>query len=568
MKITKEKNENFIYSLDATSSGEVIRICTTLKKKYGATEFNFKNGKWRFNDIGLVDYLVKAISNITVHYSMYEDVKKKEEDIKKKNSKINRSLDIKNKKETTFKINNLKQDLYPYQKIGVEFLVNNHGRGLLTDEMGLGKTAQALAYIAHTEKKRALIICPASVKFSWKNEAEKWTHLKAGVLGSKDFAKFKKGKFDDCQIIIINYDIVKKFLPLFVDIPWDCMVADECHMIKNINTIRTKAVKLLSKKIPSIIMISGTPFLNRPVELFNSLHIVNPADWPNWFAFTKRYCGGHYSRFGWDSSGATHIEELRKKISHYFIRRKKEEVLKELPPKTYIDCPLELPNDVSKKYKMAEMDFISYLQQVKNKKVLGTTDGDEQAYKLAKLNELKMLSSEGKVKYAKEFIQNIISSGEKVVVFSTYHQPLKDIKEEFKDMSVMITGETKIKDREHAVEVFQKDDNIKIFLGGMKSAGVGITLTAASKVLFVDYSWVPADHAQAADRTHRIGQKADSISIYQLHSIGTVDEYIKKILEKKKAIFAKLIDGEMLPKDKKMNVMNDVLKVYEKQLST
>jgi len=421
--------------------------------------------------------------------------------------------------------------------------------------MGLGKTVQALAYIVHQKHKKSLVICPASVKFVWEDEINKWTDLKSLVIGPKSV--LTPDTIDKYDVFIINYDLLKRFLK-FIFIKWDCVICDEFHYIKNIKAQRTKFVKALAKKAKSILLLSGTPFLNRPVELFNGLNLMDPAVWNDWFIYTKRYCNGHQTRWGWDSKGATNIDELQKKISRYFLRRTKDEVLKDLPQKRFITYPVELEKKFSDEYRMAQTSFKEYLRDVKKKDDVDARS--IQASKLVKLNELRQISSNGKVWALKEIAQSILDAGEKTVIFSAYNHPLEELKKYFEDEAVLLTGKTKAEDRKEIVEKFQTDDNVKIFLGGIKSGGVGITLTAASNVIFLDFSWTPADHLQAIDRIHRIGQTAKHITVYQLVCKGTIDEYITKTLGKKQEIFNQLIEGGTAQVD----IIGTVLKFLEK----
>lgn len=421
-----------------------------------------------------------------------------------------------------------------------------------------GKSIQALSYAVHTKQKKTLIICPASVKYSWEKEVKKWTKLKSIILDSK--VELDIGTFNNHDIFIINFDILRRFMEPFLAFRFDCMVIDECHYIKNLRTIRTKYVIKLGRNIKSVIPMSGTPLLNRPVELFPILHIVDPKTWNNFYNFTKRYCNGHQDNFGWNVSGASNVEELQEKIGRYFLRRTKEQVLKELPPKVFNDIPLKLSPSDQKNYNMVEKEFVEYLKEIKNKtetEIKRTLMAEQ----LVKLGELRRLTTVGKIDTAKEIVSDIIDSGEKVLVFSVYNEPLEELQKFFGKQAVQIIGSTPQDQRGEVVERFQKDKSVKVFLGGMKSAGVGITLTAASHVLFIDYSWVPADHQQAADRCHRIGQEAESVTVHQMYALHTIDDYMREMLEGKKEIFEKLIEGKSIGQAQ-MSLTKDIINFY------
>ena len=455
----------------------------------------------------------------------------------------------------------LNGELYNFQLKGVEFFIRNNGRAILADECGVGKSVQALAYVAHEKLSKVLIICPASVKYAWESEIKKWIDSSSFVINSK--TKLTEEIINSYNIFVINYDLLLKFFPLLSITKFDCLIGDESHYIKSPSTRRCKLVRKLSKNIPKILLLSGTPMLNRPVELFSSLNLIDPKTWNNWWEYSRRFCNGHQTHWGYyDCSGATNIAELREKISKYFLRRTKAQVLPELPPKTYINLPVELKNDYQVKYKFAEKNLIEYLRNIKNK-TEAEINKSLQAEALVKLNELRQIASEGKIEYSQEIIENIIQGGEKVVVFSVYNKPLLQLKEYFKSKAVMIIGSTSEQERRENIKRFQNDRSCLIFLGGTHSAGIGITLTAASSVFFIDFDFVPANMQQSQDRIHRPGQTANKIFIYQLFAKDTIDEHSVKILDRKQKLFNQLIERKVMAEDGE-NIINKLIEVYKK----
>ena len=417
-----------------------------------------------------------------------------------------------------------------------------------------GKTSQAIAYIQHLKMRRALIVAPASVKFVWKNEISKCTSMKSYVIDSKT-------DFDDIdasvQCWIINYELLQKFLPKLLKIHFDAIVADEAHLIKNPSAKRTKALRQLSRNVDSTVLLTGTPLLSRPVELFSLLNIVDPKEWKDYYSFTRRYCAGHNGRFGYDASGASNIPELRDKIKSYFIRREKSDVLASLPPKRHIKIPVALNPEYGRKYQEAAANFARYLRMHSGKQPEDIAKA-LQAEKLSQLNVLRHLCAMGKLGAATEIIDSIVESGEKILIFSSFMEPLELLKKRYGSEAVMITGMTAIEDREAAVNQFQNNSKVRVFLGGIKSAGVGLTLTASSTVMFLDISWNPADHQQAQDRVHRPGQKAESVDIYWMHADDTIDADLEQVLADKQEIFDQLIEGKALP-NKSSDVMESAV---------
>ena len=564
MIIKKDSILGYDYSFEFDFKVDIVSYCKHLSSVHGFKKISFFDKKWRINDINLIVKIKSRFPEAVIEDNMLIDYQLAEYLSTQSILDRENSNRIKLAKESSLEIKNVKGTLYPYQKVGVEFFIANNGTAINSDPMGVGKSLQALAYAAHSELKKVLIVCPASVKYNWENEVRKFTDLESFVINGNASEKQLEKGYESSTFLIINYDILKKFFGFICLCKWDLLVLDECHMIKNNSAQRTKVVKKIARVMPRRILLSGTPFLSRPVELFNSLYLVDPKTWNNFYSYGKRYCDAFHDRYGWNDRGASNIEELQERISPYFIRRRKEDILPDLPPKRYISYPVELDKKTQKEYDMAEKEFGRFLVEVK-KKTLKETQKTLQAEKLAKLGALRYLTSMGKIEVAKEIIENIIDSGEKVLVFSCYNKPLELLQEHFGDKTLMLTGSVESKKRNEMVNDFQTNENRKIFLGGIKSAGVGINLTAASNVLFLDFSWVPADHAQAADRAHRIGTKASHVTIYQLYSKGTVDEFMHKLLEKKQLLFDCLIDGKLRETAVRGNYASSIISTIEKR---
>lgn len=443
-------------------------------------------------------------------------------------------------------IKGIKGNLYEYQKEGVEFLINSGGRALLADSPGVGKTAQALGYITHMGFDRTLVVCPASVKFSWENEVEKWTDLKSFIVGPK--TDLKDIPFD-VSIVIVNFDIVKKFFNEFMKYKWNCLIVDESHLIKNPKAIRSKVVKAIAMSVENVIMLTGTPVLSRPIEMFNMLSIIDSKTWNNYYSYATKYCEGKQGYYGFEAKGASNLDELNGKISKYFLRRTKK-VLPELPPKNYIEVPIDLPKDIRKEYELVEESLLQYLKKYKKEKTDKQIVKSMQAEKLVKLNLLREINTKGKIQTVKEIIENILDAEEKVLVFSNFIEPLKQLHQEYSKNSVLFLGETEVEKRGEIVKKFQEDKDTKIFFGGMRSAGVGITLTAASNIIIIDLPWNPADVEQATNRPHRPSADYESLNIYTIKSKDTIDNFMEVLLDKKQKIIDKMIDGKVEKEEK------------------
>lgn len=562
LRIVNEKTKYYNYAFESPYSRETVAFCREIKETVGWKDFSWYDGKWRFKDAAIATMIREKFPSIKIDPGILEQAGVAVKEKLQLEKRAVKAEKLKSATSSSLTISGIKGELYPYQKLGVEFFVNSGGRAMLCDEPGVGKTAQVLAFLVHTKKRRSLVVCPASVKFSWENEVKKWTKLKSQVIdGKTDFRTIDH----DTNVVIVNYDVLKKLFNELMKVEWDCVIGDESHLIKNNKAQRTKAFKAIAKQAKALLLLSGTPVLSKPVELWNALTLMDEKTWYNYWDFCRRYCGAHQTRWGWEVGGATNLDELQQKISRYFLRRKKEDVLKDLPEKVFIDFPVEMDSDRRREYRTAELEFARYLKEYKKKKHTEITKA-MQAEKLTKINFLRQISVWGKINSAIELIDSIVDSGQKVLVFSSFNEPLETLQSKFPN-SVMITGKTEVSERGNLVRKFQEDPSIQVFFGGTMAAGVGITLTAASYVVFLDYSWNPADMEQALNRAHRPGTKAERLTIYQIYSTDTIDEFMRKLLAKKQKVFDRLIEGKK-DEDKIStdDFINDVLKMYSEEL--
>jgi SWI/SNF-related matrix-associated actin-dependent regulator of chromatin subfamily A-like protein 1 len=429
----------------------------------------------------------------------------------------------------------LKKTLFPFQKEGVAFIESRNGRVLIADEMGLGKTIQALAYLQlHPELRPAVIICPASLKLNWAKEIrETMTQAtNTQILQGKRVHKLHG------QIVIINYDILPFWLAALTAFEPKVIIGDEIHYIKSNSAKRTKAVKQLAKEVKHVLALSGTPIVNRPIEIFNALSIISPGLFA-FKQFTHRYCAAKFNGFGWDFTGATNTEELHKKLTEtVMIRRKKADVLKDLPDKMYSFIPMELDNQ--EEYDSIESDVIGYLRTAKGE---AAADKASNAEIIVQIELLKQSAVRGKLASALEWVEDFLESGEKLVLFATHKFVIDAVMARFESIAVKIDGSVDGFERQIAVEAFQQNPKLKLFVGNIKAAGVGLTLTAASNVAFIEFPWTPGELNQAIDRCHRIGQK-DTVSVHYLMAPDTIDEKIAKLLDKKTKVLDGVLDGK------------------------
>jgi SWI/SNF-related matrix-associated actin-dependent regulator 1 of chromatin subfamily A len=472
--------------------------------------------------------------------------------LSKKHFKLIFSKSFKFSKLKPIKIPGLKNKLYPFQKIGVSFINFMKGRALVADEMGLGKTVQALAYLQlHRNRKPVIIICPAVGKLHWAREVGNWLPKppKIEILNGNTTHKITG------EIIILNYDILGAWIEELKRIKPKVIITDECHYYKSNSAKRTKAIKLLAKGVKCFIALSGTPIENSPIEIFNAINIINPSEFPSYWHFAQKYCNAHRNGFGWDLSGSSNELELHERlISTVMIRRKKSEVLKELPPKVRSMIPFQLDNQ--KDYIKAEKDVIAFLLNTRGKKAAIKASNAEQ---LAQMEILKQLAVKGKMKGVILWIKDFLLSGEKLVVFAHHIFVIEELMNAFGNIAVKIDGSVSSVKRDRNIQAFQTNPKVTLIIGNIQAMGVLVTLTAASNIVHVELPWTPAKLAQDEDRVHRITQ-TKSVTSYFLLAKDTIEERIAKIIDKKQQISDKIIDGEITEKESTLSeLINDYL---------
>lgn len=451
----------------------------------------------------------------------------------------------------TFDFSGLKTTLRPYQVAGATRLAGElRLNGLLADEQGLGKTGQALAalHAARDIAFPALIICPGSLKWNWAREVVKWLGEGYNIRilnGRPTRSQFRCRSEKD--IAIINYDILADFAvaktkkvqagwaQLLTSAGFQTVIFDECHKLKNPKAKRTKAILEMIKQIPNRIALSGTPIESRPIEFFTTLQIVAPKLFPNYWQFGVRYCGAVADECGQRFSGASNIEELHEiLIDNCMIRRLKADVLSELPKKTRSVIPVEIN---MKEYQKYESEMIRVMQELKG-------DPRAQMNILTSIEVCKQAAVRGKMKQAINFIEDYLETGRKLVVFTAHTFVIDELQKKFRNIAVRVDGKVIGEKRQFAVDAFQNDNSIRLFIGNIKAAGVGLTLTAAQDTLTLELGWTPGEHEQAEDRVHRIGQKADSVTAYYLIAKGTIEDYIMSVIDGKREVLEQVLNGK------------------------
>ncbi|XP_051126580.1 uncharacterized protein LOC127248338 isoform X3 [Andrographis paniculata] len=452
---------------------------------------------------------------------------------------------------------NIESKLLPFQRDGVRFTLQHGGRVLLADEMGLGKTIQAIAVTTCVhESWPVLILTPSSLRLHWASMIHQWLDIApsdilvvlsqwsgSNRVGFNIVPSSNKRSINlDGVFNIISYDIVPKLQDVLLASDFKVVIADESHFLKNAQAKRTTASLPLLQKAQYLILLSGTPALSRPIELFKQLEALYPDVYKSVHEYGNRYCrGGIFGVY----QGASNHEELHNLMkATLMIRRLKKDVLSELPVKRRQQVFLELGD--------AEMKQVNALfcelEIVKRKIKISQSKEEAESLKFAEKNLINKIytdSAEAKIPAVLDYLGTIVEAGCKFLIFA-HHLPMIDSIHKFllkkKVGCIRIDGSTPAASRQALVTEFQEKDSIKAAVLSIKAGGVGLTLTAASTVIFAELSWTPGDMIQAEDRAHRIGQ-VSSVNIYYLLANDTVDDIIWDVVQNKLENLGQMLDG-------------------------
>lgn len=434
-----------------------------------------------------------------------------------------------------------------YQKVGfywLHFLYRNNFGGILADDMGLGKTLQALSFIKSIREQNnqypSLVICPTSLTHNWAREIEKFfPGMRYGIaVGKPKEREEVLLRYKEYDVLITSYALLRNDLDMYIDKYFDVVVVDEAQYIKNKDAKITRYVKLLNSKVK--IALTGTPIENSVSDLWSIFDFIMPGVLGNYQLFIDKY------------SRPENYNELAKRISYFVLRRKKDDVLKELPKKIEQNVFVPLSPEQSEIYeKIAKEIRLNILKQVgefgfeKSKiHILSALTKLRQICNHPYLisDEYKDIKS-GKMELLMDLLDDAIEGGHKVLVFSQFVEMLKIIKEEFERQGIKysyLDGSTK--NRQTVIDEFNEREDVKVFLISLKAGGFGINLTSADIVILYDPWWNPMIEKQAMDRVHRIGQ-TKTVNVYKLISENTIEEKILSLQESKRFIFSSVVDA-------------------------
>ena len=464
--------------------------------------------------------------------------------------------------------------LRDYQLTGVKWLytlAKTGFGGILADEMGLGKTIQVIYYIKQmlkdNENNKFLIVVPTSLAYNWDHEFDSFgSNIKRKIcVGNKDKRTKILRNLNDTNVIITTYGLLREDEELYNNLNFNTMVIDEAQNIKNNMAGITKVVKKVNAETK--FALTGTPLENSILELWSIFDFIMPGYLASLTKFQSKYKIKDF-----DEDSEILIKGLSKQINPFILRRKKQDVVKELPDKLINDIYIELKDEQKKLY-------VAELERVKEEmeKIIETEGMNKARFLILQLlTKLRQIcidpsivydnykDGSNKLEQLESIVNEYIKNNHKILIFSSFKTALNIVKEKLNKAKIktyMIDGSVPAKDRIEMVDNFNNNDDVKVFLIMLKSGGTGLNLATADVVIHLDLWWNPQAENQATDRAHRIGQK-NTVEVIHLITKGTIEEKILELQNKKRILSDKLIDGEIRDK----NILSELTKEDIKNL--
>ena len=446
--------------------------------------------------------------------------------------------------------------LMPYQKAGIAYAVQAR-RCFIADDMGLGKTLQSMLAIEMGNEQSAtypaVVVCPPTLVLNWQKEYSKWLPEKkvVCVTNRKDFPD------EEFDVLIVGWSNIDHWKTKLTKM--GSYIFDESHFAKTPTAQRTKAAIKIARTVKSegmILCLTGTPITNKPAEYAPQLDIIGKLDkFGGLWGFYRRYCGAFRDRYGqWHIDGNSNLDELNDRLrGECYIRRTKDQVLKDLPPVIHSRVIVEGTEKGMAEYRKAEADIVEYLADRASQIALELGQSPrsaavqarmkaEASEHLVRIGVLRKLAAQAKMPAIKEWIQSRIDAGQKVVVAAHHREIVNELAMLYGGLKIQ--GGMDVSTVEAHKESFQKlsvEDAPTIVLS-IQAAKTGHTLTAAQNVLFVELPWTPSDVDQTYSRCHRLGQTGSVTATYMLAE-GTIDMQIIDMIEEKRVVVNAAIDG-------------------------
>ena len=494
----------------------------------------------------------------------------------------------------------LLKSLYRFQKQGILFGIKKFSRLLIADEMGVGKTVQAIGLSCLYQKDwPVLVICPSSLKFAWRDEITMWL----GEVLKKDevqVIKNSKNEFkENKKYYVISYDLSVRMIDKIISQKFNYIIADEAHYLKSKAAKRTMCLTPILQRSKRVVLLTGTPILAKPMEIFPLLHILRPDKFKGFREFGSRYCDPKIIHFGAiDWSGSSNTRELNSILNKLMIRRLKKDVLSQLPPKKRQKIEISTDKKVIKKLKLLmekstkkfeellgtqiELDKLGIniedlktekdkeKEKEKNKKE--DEDTKEEDTVLNRFNKAYSMTGEAKLPGIRDYVNYLVDNSCKFLIFAHHAEVLDAIEDVIlndKIGYIRIDGKVPVERRQDLVNKFQTDEDCLVAILSITACATGLTLTKASTVVFAELHFTPSIMIQAEDRAHRIGQDAGCVNIHYLFGDDTLDVLLFRKLNEKQNIVSTTLDN----KSKDLNVtkvkeqVGDFINMNGKQVS-
>ncbi|TPP52197.1 Ubiquitin carboxyl-terminal hydrolase family protein [Leishmania donovani] len=442
--------------------------------------------------------------------------------------------------------------LKPFQRDGVRFVLERHGRAMIADDMGLGKTVQAIAVAHHyRDEWPVLVVCPMSLMENWAKEFNKFCGIPFARIAILQGAKATATSLQ--AVAIVSYSSLK----CVEDAHFNVVILDESHYIKAGAAKRAQQSLKLCRASRRVILLSGTPAMSRPIELYAQLQAIQPSLVPSKAQFGARYCNSFVGRFGIDMTGHAHPDELHSLLRHFLIRRTKRELGSELPSKSRQLLYMYI---TEKEKKALEKQIIALRRSLSSTSAAASSStsslvdngGGDSAARAPNVFEMKMATARAKIPAVQDYVSGIVEqhldSGEKLILFAHHQCMMEALRSAVEAVRprqpidyIYISGDTPPAQREPAAEHFRTEATCTVAILSMQSSGIGHNFTCASTVVFTELDWNPSTHLQCEDRVHRIGQ-AQPCHIKYLLAEGTSDSVIWPLLQTKLSVTAAMFE--------------------------
>ena len=519
-----------------------------------------------------------------------------------KSKQVQYTIDYKEDRQKSPKLSdlpkNLYKSLYRFQKQGIIFGIKKFSRLLIADEMGVGKTVQAIGLSSLYQKDwPVLVICPSSLKLAWKNEIAHWL---SEIIEENEIQviKHSKNEFkENIKYYIISYELSVKMIEKIIKKKFQYIIADEAHYLKSRKAIRTMSLTPILQRAKRVVLLTGTPILAKPMEIYPLLHILRPDKFKGFNEFAKRYCDPKFTYGIADFSGASNTRELNFILNKLMIRRLKKDVLSQLPPKKRQKIEISTEPKVINKLKIImeksskkfekllgtqiELDKLGInIEDLKTEKEKeeenngkeNNTKSKEEESVLNKFSKAYSITGEAKLPGIKDYVNYLVDNSCKFLIFAHHAEILDAIEEVIKNDNVdyiRIDGKVPVDKRQNLVNKFQTEDECLVAILSITACATGLTLTKASTVVFAELHFTPSIMIQAEDRAHRIGQESGCVNIHYLYGADTLDVLLFRKLNEKQNIVSTTLDNKSKDLDvtKIKEQVGDFINMNGKQIS-